>query len=147
MNNEEIFPKIQKNISDFLNEEEGNISRSKVIMVGSIMVILGAILADSIIASAKHGSHGSHGSQGSHGSHASSAHSSHISGESHSNHYSHESHASHASHVSSTHSSYTYDTDTSIHSGGTATHSSIINADGFELSLPLQPNNSPDINE
>ena len=38
MDKNEIFPQIKKGIEDFMNEEEGNISRSKVAMIGSIML-------------------------------------------------------------------------------------------------------------
>lgn len=34
-----LFPKIKK-LEDFLNEEEGNISKEKVLMVGSILACL-----------------------------------------------------------------------------------------------------------
>lgn len=35
----EIIPKIKKSIEDFLFEEEGNITRNKVLTVGSMMLI------------------------------------------------------------------------------------------------------------
>ena len=47
MDKNEIFPQIKKGIEDFMQEEEGNISRSKVAMIGSMMVILSVMLADS----------------------------------------------------------------------------------------------------
>ena len=47
MDKKDIFPQIKKGIEDFMQEEEGNISRSKVAMIGSMMVILGVMLADS----------------------------------------------------------------------------------------------------
>ena len=94
MDKDNIFPQIKKGIEDFMTEEEGNISRSKVAMIGSMMVILGVMLADGNIYAAhrSHSSHSSHrsGSHSSHGSH-SSGHSSHSSG--------------HSSHSSGSHSS------------------------------------------
>ena len=41
MADDKFFPQIRKGLEDFMNEEEGNISRSKVAMIGSMMVILG----------------------------------------------------------------------------------------------------------
>ena len=91
MDKKDIFPQIKKGIEDFMQEEEGNISRSKVAMIGSMMVILGVMLADSDVYAA-HSSHRS-STHGSHASHSSSSHSSHGS---HSNHNSHSS-GSHSS--------------------------------------------------
>lgn len=96
MDKDNIFPQIKKGIEDFMTEEEGNISRSKVAMIGSMMVILGVMLADGNIYAA-HRSHSSHSSHRSH-----SSHSSHRSG-SHSSHGSHSS--GHSSHSSGSHSS------------------------------------------
>ena len=59
MDKKDIFPQIKKGIEDFMQEEEGNISRSKVAMIGSMMVILGVMLADSDVYAA-HRSHSSH---------------------------------------------------------------------------------------
>ena len=56
MDKENLFPQIKKGIEDFMQEEEGNISRSKVAMIGSMMVILGVMLADGNIYAA-HRSH------------------------------------------------------------------------------------------
>ena len=61
---ESLMPKIKKSIEDFLYEEEGNITRNRVLMIGSMMLIMGAIL--SIDAFAAHGSHKSHSSHSSH---------------------------------------------------------------------------------
>ena len=81
MDKENIFPTIKKGLEDFIQEEEGNISRSKVAMIGSMMVILGVMLADGSVYAA-HRSHSSHrsGSHSSHSSHSSGSHSSHSSG-------------------------------------------------------------------
>ena len=78
------FPKIQKHLSDFLYEEEGTIPRSKIITVGTMLLLLTVFFADS--AFAKHRSHSSHKSHSSHRSHSSSKHGSHSSHSNHSNH-------------------------------------------------------------
>lgn len=102
------FPEIQKSIQNYLYEEEGNITRNKLLMVGSLAVLMSVLFA--LDASAGHSSHRSHSS---HSSHSSGSHSS-----GHSSHTSHQSHTSsttHSSHASSTHSSH----------GSSATHSNV----------------------
>ena len=88
---ENIIPNIQKQLSEFLYEEEGNISRGKILTVGSLMLIAGIIFADEVYAA--HSSHRSHSSHSSHSSHRS--HTSHRSHSSHSSstHYNHASHS------------------------------------------------------
>lgn len=100
--NDKMIPKISRKINDFLYEEEGNISRGKIITVGSLMLIAGLIFADEVF-----GAHRSHSSHKSH-----SSHSSHSSGSG-----GHASHSSHSSHSSST-------TTHSSHSSSSTTHSS-----------------------
>lgn len=102
------FPEVQKSIQNYLYEEEGNITRNKLLMVGSLAVIMSVLFA--LDASAGHSSHRSHSS---HSSHSSGSHSS-----GHSSHTSHQSHTSsttHSSHASSTHSSH----------GSSAAHSNV----------------------
>ena len=82
-----LFPEIKKNIENLIEDEEGNIPGKKLLMLGTMMVILGNLL--SIDAFAAHRSHSSHVS---HSSHSSGSY-----GYSHSNHGSHESHQSHQS--------------------------------------------------
>ena len=93
-NNEKLIPKIHRQISDFLYEEEGNISRGKILTVGSLLLIAGILFSNEAFAA--HRSHSSHSSHRSHSSHSShKSHSSHSSG----SHYSHSSHSnSHSSH-------------------------------------------------
>ena len=86
MNNNEFFPEFKKGLEDFITEEEGNISRAKVLMIGSIMVVVSA-LAFGDIAYAKHRSHSSHSSHSSHRS-GSGGHESHVSHQSHQSHQS-----------------------------------------------------------
>lgn len=107
MADDKFFPQIRKGLEDFMNEEEGNISRSKVAMIGSMMVILGVMLVDGN-AYAAHRSHSSHRSHNSHSS-GWGSHESHQSHQSHTSHSSstHSSHASgHSSHASGSHSSH-----------------------------------------
>lgn len=52
------FPHIQKSIDDFLYDEEGNIPMTKVLTIGSMMMILGLLLSDDTFAG--HRSHSSH---------------------------------------------------------------------------------------
>ena len=116
---EKKTPAIIKKISDFLYEEEANISRKKIISVGTLIVLATILLSEDIFA--KHYSHSSHSS---HSSHVSSSH-----GSSHSNHYSHQSHQSHSSHVSSGgHSSHSSSVGHTNHSSsvGHNSHSSTV---------------------
>lgn len=87
-----FFPKIKKNIEHLIEDEEGNIPGKKLLMLGTMVVILGSILATEVFAT--HRSHSSHKSHSSHRSHSSGSHGNH------SNHNSHESHSSHISHTS-----------------------------------------------
>ena len=102
------FPQIKREIMNFIEDEEGNITRGKMLTVGSLVVLMGLIAG--IDAYAKHSSHKSHSSHSStsyHRSHVS--HTSHRSSTGHSSHSSHSnthsSHSSHSSH-SNTHSSH-----------------------------------------
>lgn len=90
MNNvEEMFPKFKKNISDLIEDEEGNIPGNKLLMLGTMIVVLGSMMQMDAV-QAVHGSHKSHTSHSSHGSHGDhGSHSSHISRSNHSNHASH----------------------------------------------------------
>ena len=98
MNNmDELFPKFQKSIENLIEDEEGNIPGKKLLVLGTMIVVLGSLMQMEVFAG--HRSHSSHKS-----------HSSHSSGTSgHGNHGSHESHASHTSHsTTSSHSNSTY---------------------------------------
>lgn len=81
------FPHVQKTVDDFLSDEEGNIPMSKVLTIGSMIMILGILFAEDVFA--EHSSHRSH-----------SSHSSHSSGGGGYGHSSHVSHSSHSSHQS-----------------------------------------------
>ena len=118
---DKIFPKIKKSINDFINDEDGSTTRSKLISVGS-MVLLMTIFAgiDAYAAHSSHKSHSSHSSTSyirghvshtSHTSHTSSTHSNHGSHSNHSNHASHSSHTSHANTSSHSNSLYSSEGD------------------------------------
>lgn len=96
------FPEIKKSIQNYLYEEEGNITRNKLLMVGSLAVIMSVLFA--LDAEAGHRSHSSHSSHrsSSHGS----GHGSHVSHQSHQSHQSGSTHSNHSSHsnVSAAHS-------------------------------------------
>lgn len=109
------FPKIKKSINDFINDEDGSTTRSKLISVGS-MVLLMTIFAgiDAYAAHSSHKSHSSHSSTSYNRGHVShTSHTSHTSS-SHSNHSSHSDHGSHSNH--SNHASHTSHSNTSSHS-------------------------------
>lgn len=102
---ENNFPKIKKSIQDFFEDEDGSITRNKVLMIGGMVLVLGILLSEDVFAA-----HRSHSTHRSHSSHRSSnskhgSHSSHSSSHStHSNHATHGTHSSHASHISYTES-------------------------------------------
>lgn len=94
------FPDFKKSIEDYLYEEEGNITRNKLLMVGSLALIMSCLFALDV--SAGHSSHRSHSSHSSHRS-GSGGHYSHSS---HESHQSHQSGSGHSSHSSGSHSNY-----------------------------------------
>lgn len=71
------YPKIEKEIEDFLLDEEGSIPRNKVLMIGSMVLLLNIIMTQEVFAGhyshSSHRSHSSHSSahHGNHGNHAS----------------------------------------------------------------------------
>ena len=116
--NELKLPHIKESISNFLYDEEGNISRSKILAVGSMMIVMGVLLGTE--ASAAHRSHSSHRT---HSSHRSGSHSSHSTHSTHSNHGSHTTHSNHSTH--STHN--THSTHSTHSNATTVTHSNSTN--------------------
>lgn len=106
MNNTDgLFPKLKKNIENLIEDEEGNIPGNKLLMLGTMVIILGNMLAmDAFAAHRSHSSHRSHTSHSSHRSHSSGGHYSHSSHESHVSHISHTSHSNTASHSNSLYS-------------------------------------------
>lgn len=122
------FPEIKKSIQNYLYEEEGNITRNKLLMVGSLAVVMSVLFA--LDAEAGHRSHSSHSS------HRSSSHGS--GHESHVSHQSHQSGSGHSSHSSSSHSS---------HSSGSAAHNNTSAAATTptypEVLVPQQTHDTP----
>ena len=113
MNNmDELFPQLQKSIEDLIEDEEGNIPGHKLLMLGTMIVVLGSLMQVNVFAG--HRSHSSHRSDSSHSS-GSSGHGNHGSHESHSSHVSHSDHSSH-SNTHSSHASHTSHSNTSSHS-------------------------------
>ena len=77
-----VFPQAKHTVQDFLTDEEGNISRTKMITIGSMVILMSLMM--SLEAFADHSSHSSHSSHQSHASSSTyvppSTHSSHSSG-------------------------------------------------------------------
>lgn len=110
---DELFPKIQKSIENLIEDEEGNIPGKKLLMLGTMVVILGSLFPLDVLAG--HRSHGSHRSHSSHSSgHSSGGHESHVSHQSHTSSGTHSNHVSHSDHVS--HASHTSHSNTGSHS-------------------------------
>lgn len=99
-NMDDLFPTVKKNIASLIEDQEGNVPGNKLLTLGTVVVILGSIIAvDALAAHRSHYSHRSHSSHRSGSTHSShSSHDSHSSHENHSNHGSHSSHSSHTSH-------------------------------------------------
>ena len=107
-----VFPHLQRSIADFLNDEEGNIPRNKVLAIGSMMIVLGVLFADNALAAHRsHSSHRSHTSSRGGGSTRSSYHESH------------QSHQSHQSHTSSTGGGHSNSAPATHRNTGASTHS------------------------
>ena len=86
------FPEIKKSIADLIADEEGSIPRTRLVTIGSTIMLLGMLLsADAYAAHRSHTSHTSHSSTSYHRSHVS--HTSARDNSVHSSHASHESHA------------------------------------------------------
>lgn len=127
------FPEIKKSIQNYLYEEEGNITRNKLLMVGSLAVVMSVLFA--LDAEAGHRSHSSHSS------HRSSSHGS--GHESHVSHQSHQSGSGHSSHSSSSHGSHS----SGSHSSGGAAHNNTSAAATRptypEVLIPQQTHDTP----
>lgn len=78
MNNK--FPEIKKSISNFVYDEEGSIPREKVLLIGSMVLLMNLMMTQDVFA--KHYSHSSHKS---HSSHSSSRHGNHSNHANHNN--------------------------------------------------------------
>lgn len=88
--NKELFPTIKRSIENYIDDQEGNISRKKMLSIGAMMILMTTFFTiDAFAAHRSHSSHSSHRSHSSHSSHTSAA-----------NHY------SHASHSNAAHANY-----------------------------------------
>lgn len=134
--NDKLFPTIKKSIEDLINDEEGNIPRGKLLMLGSTIMLMGMIMGIDVYAA--HSSHSSHSSHTSHSS--TSYHRSHVSHTSHRSGYNHASHSSH----SNTHSSHGSHSSAPPHVNSNTGASHISNAGGSipgtsEIPVPQKP--------
>ena len=59
-NTKNLFPSVTKALGDYLSDEEGNITRSKVVTLAGIAIVLGTLYGLNVQAS--HRSHSSHSS-------------------------------------------------------------------------------------
>lgn len=100
-----VFPSLAKSVGDLIEDEEGGIPASRLLVLGAMAVVLSGLFA--VDAYAAHRSHSSHRSHTSHRSGSGSTHGnvSHGSHESHQSHQSHTSHSNSASHSNSLYSS------------------------------------------
>lgn len=140
------FPKVEKALTDFLNDEDGNIARNKLVSIGSLIMLMSLLSIDSVFA---HGSHSSHSSHSSHKSHSSTAYI-----RDHTNHGSHSDHSSHSDHGShSSHSSHTSHSNTSSHSNslysdeGDVTYGPKVSEIPKVTVLPIENNEIMDFSE
>lgn len=154
---DDLFPKIQKSIENLIEDEEGNIPGKKLLMLGTMVMILGSLIPMEVLAGHRsHSSHRSHGSHSSHssGSHGSGSHSSHVSHQSHVSSSTHGSHSNHSNHGS--HSSHTSHSNTNSHSNslysaeGDVTYGPPASSIPGIATPPVQTENTfvlPDINQ
>ena len=151
---DELFPKIQKSIETLIEDEEGNIPGNRLLMLGTMVIILGSLFSTEAFAG--HRSHSSHRSHQSHSSGSGGGHESHVSHQSHESHSSstdwHSNHSNHASHISHTshsntgaHSNSRYSTEGDVTYGTTASEINGITAPPVSMSQEIFK--LPDINQ
>jgi len=108
------FPEVKKSIEDFIADEDGNITRSKLAIIGTMVMVMSLmILTDTYADHASHVSHSSTAYIRSHSNHSSGTHSSQPSQPTHSEHASHGSHTSHANTATHSNSQYSSEGDVS----------------------------------
>ena len=49
-NKDDLFPKFQRGIENLIEDEEGNIPGKKLLMLGTMMVVLGSLLSIDVFA-------------------------------------------------------------------------------------------------
>ncbi len=111
------FPEAKKRIEDFLYEEEGNIPRSKMLTLGTMVLLLTLFYASEAFAA--HRSHTSHSSHKSHSSHRSGSHSSHSS----------------STHSNQVHDNVVVEHNSGVHNNGTHSNS-FENSSGVDIGAP-----------
>ena len=112
-----LFPHINESIENFLFDEEGNIPRSKILVIGSMLIIMGLLLSEDVYAA--HRTHRTHSTHRTHYTHRSGGH------------MTHNTHSTHSTHVSSTHSTHSNHSTHSTHSNH-GTHSTHSNSVGIK---------------
>ena len=80
------FPEFAKKITDFLEDEDGNITRNKLVTIGTMIMLMSIMYSRDVFAG--HSSHVSHSSHQSGSGGGGGYHSSHVSHESHESHQS-----------------------------------------------------------
>ena len=69
------FPELKRSIDDFLEDEEGSITRKKALMLGSMILVFGLAMAQDVYATHRthytHRTHSTHRTSNHHGSHTS----------------------------------------------------------------------------
>jgi len=142
---DDLFPKFQKSIENLIEDEEGNIPGKKLLVLGTMMVVLGTLL--NMDAFAVHSSHSVHGSHDSHTSHASGSEGSQGSQDTHTNHSSHESHVSHTSHSNtSSHSNSLYSAEGDVTYSAPAA-SDISGVEAAPVAVAADTFKLPDVNQ
>ena len=142
MDFEDLFPHVKKTVEDFLFDEEGNIPRSKILTIGSMMIVLSLLLPENTVSA--HRSHSSHRTHSTHSSHRSGGHATHYTHSSHTTHsnghYTHSTHGTHSTHSSHSngHTSHGTHSNHSTHSTH-SNHSTHNNAAPEISKLEIQP--------
>ena len=125
MNIDDLFPHVKHSVEDFMFDEEGNIPRSKILAIGSMMIVLSLMLTEKAFAAHRtHSSHRTHSTHRTHSSHSSGGHTTHYTHSTHSTHGTHSTHSNtHSTH--STHSNHATHSNHSTHSNGAPTTSQL----------------------
>ncbi len=139
MDFEELFPHVKHSVESFLFDEEGNIPRSKILTIGSMMIILSMLFTEKAYAFHRtHSSHRTHSTHRTHSSHSSGGHTTHYTHSTHSTHSTHGTHNTHSNH--STHSTHSDHASHVTHSN----HSTHSNAAPTNADLIITPPSSAD---
>ena len=122
MDYEDVFPHVKQSVENFLFDEEGNIPRSKILTIGSMIIVLSMLLTEKVFAAHRtHSSHRTHSTHRTHSSHRSNGHTTHYT------HSTHSTHGTHANSHSNTHATHNSHTTHSTHANTHSTHSTHAN--------------------